>query len=426
MTDTFGESPFTSTHSSTVTQPQINWLKIAVLTFVIILVLYTIYKCFQALATSDYRSLTRKHFNNLHGNAYDDEAKRVIEYGEAIPDPQAIDHYRIGTAYLLNADNPRDAHRHFTAALRQVIEGKVDARDAPFIIERIDDHKNIFVDFADVEDLPLQQALEAHFENIHRLVDQVPTKKKEIASDDPEFTQKTLMSRQTWQSDSQNVHDQAIYQELKKQYVQVRDENAKIKNITKKDYLDACTWLKTRFNNDQEKKLKIDKVLDTLDKKNSIGYLNITEQDLLTAVWQRAHDPENAERTLDIKNALAEALLDCIEGASVVCLTGRTAKIWQALARLDKNPDIGILKTKQLLRNEIYERCAKIVDKYIGASGTCSEELKQAYNKQEDTEQVAELIECIKKEIDGIHDDYQGLIDREQLTLILDECKANV
>ena len=371
-----------------------------------------------------YQKKTQTYYNNLHGDAYDNDAKQAIRYGEAIDHPTAMDHYRIGTTYLIAANNPKRAHQHFRQALNQIVNGLVEIKEAPFIIDRIDDYKNFFVDFPDIDELPIQQAMLAQFENKQNMLNTVIREKQSVAKGDPDFTQKMLLTQQIWESDSQNVHDTAIYTELKDQYYKVRSSNLKIPNIQLKSYRDCIQWLELRYKNDDVKSAKIYQVKQFLNKNYPISGVNATEQDLLTAVWQRAYDPENKDNFDDIREAIGDAIMDCVEGSHVVCLSGRTAKIWQALATLDKDPNIGVLKSKQQLRNEIYERSAKIVNDYIGYNGSASSELKKAYNEDEQSEQVKELKECIVKQIDKLKDEYTDLLPINQLNEILSECKA--
>jgi hypothetical protein len=396
----------------------------AILIIVIILLFIKIFKNIKIQGENYNQRKTHEYYNNLHGDTYDNDAKQTIAYGEAIDNPNAMDHYRIGTAYLIAANNPRMANQHFRRALDQIVEGTVEFKDVPFIIDRIDDYKYFFVDFPDIDELPIQEAILTHFENRKNVINNLAKEKITISKDDPNFTQKLLLTQQAWESDSQNVHDTAIYNELKEQYIKVRNSNARIPNIQLKNYKDCINWLELRYENDEEKSEKIDKVKHFLNKNYPISGLNATEQDLLSTIWQRAYDPENKENFNELREAIGDSIMDCVEGNNVVCLSGRTAKMWQALATLDKDPTIGILKSKQYLRNEIYEKCAKIVDEYVGNNGSTSTELKRAYQKDEQSEQVKELKECIIKQIDNIKMDYINLLPEQQLNEIILECKA--
>lgn len=408
-------------------------LKYAIVGVMILLVVYIFYRIYVVLKYKGedyYQRKTHYYFDNIHGDTFDNEAKLAIEYGESIPEPRAIDHYRLGTVYLINAKQPQAAHNHFRQALEHVINGNVNTREANFIIDRIDDYKYMFVDHADIEeDLPVQEALLAQYNQMANVLGSVKkTKKKEkIKSNDPEFTQKILLSRKNWESDSQNVHDSAIYKELHDQVSHTLKENKKNKEREKYNYASLCSWLQMKYAKDITKLNKINQVLSFFSHNYSISSLpGVNEQDIIVGVWQRAHDPRNKKNSQRIRNALGENILDCVEGNNVVCTAGRTAKIWSSLAKLDYRDDIGILKTKQSLRNEIYDKSAKIVNDYFGDNGSASKDLKQAYQKSENTEQVNELIECIKGEIDELRDEYSGLLPSDQLALVIEECKSIV
>lgn len=404
--------------------------KYIILTVLVIFIVYLLYRIYRNLRYDgeDYNQRQMHHyFDNLHGETFDEDAKQAIAFGEAIEEPRAIDHYRLGTVYLVNANNPKQAHIHFDRALRQIIEGLVDTREAPYILDRIDDFKDHFFDFPDIEELPLQHAMLAYYEQQTNQLKEVVKEKKEIANDDPEFTQKMLLSRQSWNSDSQNVHDAAIYETLKDQFIKIRTENTKIPNVQLHGYDEAVQWLKLRYHNEPDKKKSVDKVIHVLNNNYPVGSIaNTKEKDILTTVWQRTYDAANAASANDMREALADAVLDCVEGGHVVCMSGRTSKIWQALAKLDKDEKVGILKSKQLIRNEIFERAAKVVDDYVGITGSASDILKKSYNDGDNSEQVKELTETIKGQIDKISDDYIKLLPIDQLNMTITECKAAV
>lgn len=402
-----------------------KYLAVAVLLVIIIWIIFGIYKQIKIKGEDRNQRLTRIHFNNIRGEDFDDEAEQVIQYGEAIENPRAIDHYRIGTVYLLNARDHRAAHRHFEQALGQIIEGRVDTREAPFILNRIDDFRDAFVDFIDVDELPVQRAMMAQFENQQRQISQIKSKKIDVPRDDPAFKQKVMLSRQSWQSDSQNVHDAAIYEELRTQVKKVAEENQKIPNIKLHDYNEAVNWLRVRYKNEPAKLKDIEKVIATLNNNYPVGTISgINEKDVITAVWQRSYDPANKNNATQIREAMGDAVLDCVERGHVVCISGRTSKVWQALARVDKDEEAGVLKTKQAIINEIYQKAAKVVDDFVGPNGSASDILKESYNKNENTEQVKELVETMKGRIDLLKDEYAPLLDKNQLNITLEECKA--
>lgn len=423
FTGAFEDEPVTGGYIKTSSDAFL-WGSILCISVVIFWLILMIYRQI-TIAGEDYNQRqARLHFNNIHGEEFDEEAKQTIEYGEAIDNPRAIDHYRLGTVYLLNARNHRAAHQHFNNALHQIIRGQVDTRETPFILNRITDFADHFVDIPDVEDLPLQQAMLAHYNQQNHQLSQVSKKKQEIAKDDPEFKQKSLLARQDWQSDSQNVHDTAIYEELKDQITRVSEENNKLRDIQLHGYDEAINWLRVRYK-ESPKRHDVEKVIAILNNDYPVGSVpNLTEKKIITTIWQRTFDPENKDRAQNIREAMGDAVLDCVEGGSVVCMSGRSSKMWQALAKLDKEPDMGVLKTKQALRNEIYDRAAKIVDDFVGANGSASQALKESYTKDENTEQVKELKEHMRTKLNEIGNDYKGLLPEDQINSTIKECQA--
>ena len=401
-------------------------------TFIVVLIILCIYliyyMCIHYFFNTNedyYQRLTHDNFNNLHGDTFDENAKNTIYYGNLIPNPRAIDHYRMGTAYLVNAHDPKQARDCFYKALNSIQRGDIDNREALYILNKIDDYKDYFVDFPDIEELPIQQMLLDNYNNTRTILQQVKIEKNEIKTDDPNFTQKTILARKYWQNDSQNVHDSAIYEELKNQFVYAINKNAQVEELEGKTYAELSHWLKIRYKDEKDNYTKITKVLNILNNNYSTDMIipNTTEQDIVLVIWKLIHHPDNKDNLHILKEAFGDAFLDCVENENVVCISGRLPKYWQSLALLEKNPVIGIIKTKQLIINEIYDKCASIVNVYIGPNGSVSSELKDAYNNNENTEQVKELIKHMKQQIDDLRPQYENLLPISQLNLILEECK---
>jgi hypothetical protein len=404
----------------------VGWEGVAI-GFIMILVLYLIWVAWVYWARGEtyHQQKTRLYFENTHGEEFDDDARATLYHGEAIQAPTAMDNYRIGTVYLINAQDPERAHARFTQALGQVAEGQVATADAPFIIDRIGDYQAHFE--APLADLPIQDALIGYYTDMRKQADLTYRRKAELKADDPDFAAKLILTRQTWKADTQNVHDSAIYKELAGQYKIVTEGNRNMKNRDLRDYQDLSNWLRLENKGDPDREQKITQVLKFLDHNYPVtGIEGAGEQDVITAVWQRAHADGNEENCEKIKVALSDCVSDCVEKEKVVCISGRLAKVWQSMALLDKDPQIGVLMTKQALRNEVYERAAAVVSRHVGPDGMASEGLKADYTASATTPQVQELIKTIHGELDGIGGEYSGLLPKAQLDLVIEECKSVV
>jgi hypothetical protein len=371
---------------------------------------------------------TRYYFTHLNGESNDEIALNTIKYGESIKEPTAIDHYRLGTTYLVNAKCHIPAAFHFNKALEQITKGETSNRDSKFILERIDDYKSHFVDHSDIPELPVQDAMLAYYKNIKDKTEELKKKNTITTNDKNEILEKVsipklILNKQKWHSDSQNVHDTAVFTEINDQYKIIVNANKKIKDCIKYTYQDAIKYIRNKYKNTNHS-VSIDKVINILNNNYDISFMSgVKEQDIITAIWQRSYDEINADNAEEIRDSLCSSILDCIEGDNVVCMAGRVPKLWQALATLDNEKGIGTIKSKQVLRNEIYQRCAKIVNDKLGPNGSAPDEVKKAYNNGRDIIGVRECIESIYKEMDDIKTDYVDLISDDIIQLYINECK---
>jgi hypothetical protein len=388
----------------------------AAIIIVCIMMISWVYKKEHRIRTQMYNA-----YINLHGEDLDEEAKEYIRHAEELPNRTAIEEYQLGTVYLLNANDVNRAHQHFTQALNAVINRNLNQADAIYILDRIDDYRDYFMEHTEIPDLPYQQAMFAFYEQTAERSKQIAERKKEhISEDDPAFVQKTILANTQWNSDSQNVHDSAITKMIAKQLEILQEENSKfVEDLEKHNFDELQTFYRSYYQHDASKLLVLDQVLSRISENNFIyGLANTREKAIILAVWQRTFDPRNKDRAVDMRTALGEAILDCKEAHTVVCLSGRQPKIMQALAQLDCNPEMGVFKTKAALRNEFFTKAAKIVDNYIGVNGSASDELKSDYANSVKSEQVEDLIEQIKKEIEELAEEYKEFLPAEQVEII--------
>ncbi len=355
-------------------------------------------------------------YNRVFGDAYDDNVEEVLRVAEEKKDLRPIDNYRVGVIQIQNVGDVDAGNNFFHRAIQGVIERPND-EDAVFILGGIEDFKR--ADNAELFQL-LDQAREMVFDNhintIHeRKINEMPK------AGDPQYVQKAVLSKQKWYSDSQNVHDAKMTDVMLMQYKQVKEEN-KQKGLT----MSYETAKKFILNNippkEQHKKEYIQKTLDTMERNvSSLDYVN--EIDVLETVVARAMDPANEQNRLKIIQALANSLADGSNDYATVCLTGRSKLIWQSLALLDFNPEIGIMKSTQMIRNEILEKVAKIISEEEGKE---SPETIKEYVSGGDNQQISEMKNRILERIELIRDVYKDIADPKDLNLIICECKAEI
>ncbi len=392
---------------------------------VLVLLLWCVCRWYKHDGETYYQKVAKKAYIEVNNEQLDEKATEAIDSLEAIPEKDPIDHFRLGVVQLLNAKNPKRAHKEFKSALKQINDktkkikygGKRDVYDdknIPYVMDRINEFKDQFIDIDELEELPVQDVILNYYNQ--RLEDskKVDVKKKE----------KAILEKKHFNSDAQNVHDSLIYDTLEKQYDTVKYAN--ISNLNDKtSYRDIVNFLKQKYHGDHDKTQKINQVIETLNKNIHITSLPDTtfEQDVLITVWKRANDPKNANSSVDIKNAVCDSLLDCAQDGWVVCPQGRVSRVWNSLAHLDYDPNIGVLKSKQIVRNEILDKCAKIVK---DGMDSMSEEVKESYDKGEVSEAVMAKVQTIKTDLDKLKTDYAGTISEVELSTLVEESKAVV
>lgn len=406
----------------------IKYIFAALLVCIAIYLMYMIATSLNIIKNNNYQQDKIEYFfERLHGEEKDENAEEIIRLGNNLVNARPIDHYRVGATYLLNMDNKIQARDHFNTALRQIIQTtqenaeEQDVRDTLFIIERITDLRDYFIDIIEIDELPLQPAIFAHIELKNELMKEMPKIKKEIAADDPEFTQKTIINKIDWKTDSQNVHDKSMTDMLKMQYAQVLLENNSVKNGNESideifEIIRSCV--------DERTQNKIDKFFTAIQHNVRIDILGSTEHEYVKTIWKRIHDGRNTDKYNDLRNSFVDSICDCVEVNKIVCLSGRCKKLWQTFAKMDFNENLGILKSKQMIRNEILEKVAHIVNSYIGENGRCSDEVKKMYNSDNKSPEIDNLIKLMTNDIRAVKVEYENIYDAVMIDLILNECIA--
>jgi len=302
-----------------------------------------------------------------------------------------IQHYTAGIIYERNEADKHKALHHYNEALRGIQENPA-LPDTRFIIDKLTD---VYAEekFDDVE---LQRAIAASLE--------VVEEKYEMPTND------LLEKKIVWHNDKQNVHDSSMIAEIKRQFDIVRDGVSYLPNIH--DYEEACNYVLTHSNDKDATSL----VLSRINENNYISWLNTGEKEVISTVWKRAFDPRNDSSS--ICSALVLAVSDCYENNSVVCVVGRVAKIWQSLSCIDFE-GMGSLRTKEVLRNEIYTRCSKILQDYI-TSPLIDETTRSDYNEGRETPATMELVNNVKRDYNAMIHDYPNDVELARNTI--DEC----
>jgi hypothetical protein len=226
---------------------------------------------------------------------------------------------------------------------------------------------------------------------------------------------KLIEKAKTYTSDSQNVHDSALNQYLFEQYKKIERYNQ-----------DEGLNLSIEHFKPSKNNKRINYVLDVIKSNgNKTSLLGVTEYQLLNAVWNRIHSKHNKENREKMIEALEDQLNECATSdSSTVCVAGRCSHVISSLALLDKDPTIGVLKTKEVLRNELLNEAAKIVEKYTGKTSSVSQNIIDDYMSSNDTPQVRALKQQMADEITRLAPNYESQLPKNQVDVLIEQCLA--
>jgi hypothetical protein len=358
----------------------------------------------------------KQNYNNLHGDTFGTEAKHVIENARRIPVIDTMNRYRLGTTYLIHANQPALAEQEFKRVRQDIFDGALHNNEALYIVDRLNDFRDLFIEDIEMED-DIDILLFLH-DNIRNDTEK---KKKEVKIDpnDPEKTQKLILAEQYWISDPQNVHDSAISNLVKEQFQKIKLENDSRPELAPRTYEEAKKYA---LANSKDRQQVVRSVFDVFDH----GYSSpidssMKENEYVETIWKRIHDRGNEKRIDELKDAFVDAICDCVEKDNVVCAGGRAMKLWQTFEFLDKDETIGKARSKQMIRNEIIEQAARIVDVELKSVPT---NVLDDYNNNKETEETKELLKRMHNKFNDLHDLYKDKLDGAQLDIVIEQCRA--
>jgi len=371
-------------------------------------------------------------YNSLEGES-SKYAKEAIEAALQSPDEEKDSeyYYRLGVIYQHNLHDTYTANQYYKIALKklnqELKENGGPNNDYLYITDRIADNARLGGNAqlqnlaSNIQHFGVGQQLINLRQNPGGYVNQDTwfAQTSKLIPSNTSNRANTIEKNKTFKSDSQNVHDSALTCFLREQYAKIKEYNAS----------EGINFSPEGFKPSPKNSQKVNFILDTI-KRNSFdtSLINGTEYDLLAQVWTRINSRDNAHNRNKLIESLEDQLAECSTGpGSTVCVAGRCSHVISSLALLDKDPTIGVLKTKEVLRNELLDGAAKIVEKYTGTNSTITpKEVIDDFIASRNTSAVQELKQTITNEINNLGKSYEGKLPDEQRNLVIQQSLAVV
>ncbi len=402
----------------------ISVLQYAILIIVLVMCIYYAVDVFKR--STDFNSL----YNALEGES-PKYAKEAIAAAMDMPEENRDSeyYYRLGVIYQHNLHDNYHANKFYKQALRELEkelkENKQPNNDYLFITDRIADNARLAGNqtLQNMANNAQHIGIQIQMQNPVQYVNQDDwfnfTNTQKVQTTNNSVKANAIEQNKSFKSDSQNVHDSALTEFLREQF-------AKIKEYNQSEGINFSPEGFKPSQKDPAKAQRINYVLDTI-KRNShdTSLINGTEYDLLGSVWTRINSRSNAKNKEKLIESFEDQLNECATGpSSTVCVAGRCSHVISSLALLDKDPNLGVLKTKEVLRNELLDGAAKIVERYTGSDKITPQSVLDDFNANRVTPEVQKLKETMTNEITHLSSTYAGKLPDEQRALVVQQSLA--
>lgn len=218
-----------------------------------------------------------------------------------------------------------------------------------------------------------------------------------------------------YEDDRQNVHDSQVNADLRATFRTINDPHVNVDGCISelRDYLRVCNVM-----NDLDREHAMI-ALNKMAEGGKITALNTTEDYILASAWNRTKHPENTDNVTNLRESIAKALMQCYEGAGLVCANGRAGRVLNSLARLDFNEEVGNVGSFQMFKNEIIKESNDAMNREIKRLQREKPDAIHAWNNGDDVPEVAERLRNV---IGECCDAYAGRLSSQSLKVIKDIC----
>jgi len=377
--------------------------------------------------------------NRIDGNHPSQQTNEVLHLLHHKQDKTPLELYQIGNLYDHHYGQANLAQQYYTKSIQQIqkdltyfpqslltkpkqnietqnqnietqnqhieTQNQQQIQEARIVLDRIQNR-------IDINDVKEYDEFRNHLPQLIQLQQQVDLAQQQIHIKAPKTTTKQKVE---WKIDTQNVHDHYLNDEMVKQFETIKKENFQKKYPIPK-LREVRDSLDTILKDEKERKEYSQKIknakemLDEIEHKDQplVKLNGMREEDFVGHLWCRiTHQPNEQE----LSKSFIQNLNDSMEGR--VCVTGRITRLFSSFAHLDSDPKIGMLLTKEVVKNEVLGKAGKIQTDIINS---LSSEEKTKYNENKDKILGKQIDDRIRKEIkDMITKDYSQIVPSEVL-----------
>lgn len=375
-----------------------GWL--ILITLIVVLILLLVWTWMRTPEIEDmvekYETPAEVDYESVFGYEDTPESRQALGVAlarEEHPEPPAQNAFIIGDLLEFNYDNHAVALMYYQDAVNRIMDEPEDYH-ADHILDRVEDV---------VREIDVRSARD--------VVRNSRAKLKNTKKNTPIVDVKP---------DPQNVHDSHVNNDLRKIYHEIVQHNM-LDNTPAATREELIEYLKDNLPKDKSDRART--TLRTMMKAGVNSAIGTHENMVIDEVWKRINSRENEAQRNELRESLADALVDSTnESNYTVCSGGRCARILSSLTLLDSDNTISTpVKTREILRSEIMSKAHKILEKAIETEPGGAD-----YVAGEDTGEVNKFEDSVKKQItEAIVADYPDE-DTKNLADLISDAHAGI
>jgi hypothetical protein len=333
-------------------------------------------------------------------------AKSYLSYARAKYKRTALDNYRIGNMYDFVLHDQENATNYYKEAIKEV---DVNDNQTTYIRDRIRDRIRINNDVEDDDN-------QYNMINLIELAEAIRESEKTV--EQSLYSRRPIETHITYINDAQNVHDSNINNNIRDQFNHIHKFNTN-NDVVIWQYPTIIEYLDQTYRNAPETK-EVENINDAVAMlkhiskyDDTISKINMKESAYIEHIFSRIMaERDESKRSILLENLVAN-LKECYSGSNrPVCTTGRLTRVMTSFADI-YGDGVGVLKTIQVVKNEIYAKSASIRDRILEQT---SPGLLEKYNDDIKDDEVIALIDQMKAEVNTmLNNDYAEFIQDDKI-----------
>jgi len=358
------------------------------------------------LWTTNPSRVLKNSYEGVVGYNYNENAKKVIEAGKRISNPSNIEKFRIGNVKHYNAGDVEGAMEEYTGAIHNMRDHPLEVENL-FILDRISGDYAILPPNNIPEIIPRTRDHVTQSLIRESIIDKSkPKKEAKVAAID---------RKEQWTIDVQNVHDTQINKKLREHFVRIKEYNTteygELTHAAVEGVIDSIKKYIRKNSNGDDRRTEGNRNTNAMNIVNGaargLSVMGVgTEQEVIVELWRRINSKDNDSNVDELKKSFVESMDNCVQGGNVVCTQGRVTNMVQSLAHMDKDEELGLMRTTEAIRNAVYKDASSILNRNLE---TLSKADLDSYNQDKTNKRIKSTEAKARKEIAEMVTTTEGL-----------------